>query len=59
MLIKVNTMNLKGTIDETEVVIDSSSMQIEDFSAFNYYISYNKIQVGDHLNAVVLQVEPD
>ncbi len=48
---KVNTMNIKGVIDDSEV--------IEDFSCFNYYINYNKIQVGDHLNAVVLQIDHD
>lgn len=29
--------------------------QIEDFSTFNYYINFKRIQVGDHLNAVVVQ----
>ncbi|CAD8180176.1 unnamed protein product [Paramecium octaurelia] len=45
-LSQINVMRMKGVIYEQDV--------IEDFSIFTYYINFEKIQVGDHLNAVLI-----
>ncbi|CAD8172455.1 unnamed protein product [Paramecium octaurelia] len=45
-LTQINVMRMKGVIYEQDV--------IEDFSIFTYYINFEKIQVGDHLNAVLI-----
>ncbi|CAD8175005.1 unnamed protein product [Paramecium pentaurelia] len=45
-LSQINVMRMKGIIYEQDV--------IEDFSIFTYYINFEKIQVGDHLNAVLI-----
>ncbi|CAD8086143.1 unnamed protein product [Paramecium sonneborni] len=45
-LTQINVMRIKGVIYEQDV--------IEDFSIFTYYINFEKIQVGDHLNAVLI-----
>ncbi|CAD8077556.1 unnamed protein product [Paramecium primaurelia] len=45
-LTQINVMRMKGVIYEQDV--------IEDFSIFTYYINFEKIQVGDHLIAVLI-----
>ncbi|KAM3130451.1 hypothetical protein pb186bvf_017453 [Paramecium bursaria] len=55
VLDKINTMKIRGTIEDFEVVcFINKTKKVEDFSIFTYYINFDKIQVGDHLNAVLI-----